>query len=300
MLCLVGYIVTLDAMSCYKVIARPIRAQDRLRAARADPHRGLVSTTAWRTPSSWSGQQTSPSVPTTTRIRSGRTTAELKSAAGWTGRCTCPRAGPAMGRGCRRWGWHPTRPSRPSRNGRNGCWNGSWRPELSVAWVVGDMAYGRSTKLRCWLEDRGPAPRAGHTPQRVTVGGPGGWIPEAVHAVHGDQACRGSVPAPTAKGNDGTTGSPECGTGGCRHGTLPALPAFPVGPTLVAVAGSRWTIEHAFEAVKQETGLDDYEMRGTVGWYRHVTLVPWNLALLAVVRSADLVRSDSQKEATTE
>lgn len=42
--------------------------------------------------------------------------------------------------------------------------------------------------------------------------------------------------------------------------------------TLVAVVGSRWSIEHAFEAAKQETGLDDYEVCSAHGWYRHVTL----------------------------
>jgi len=63
----------------------------------------------------------------------------------------------------------------------------------------------------------------------------------------------------------------------------------------VAVAGSRWCIEHAFEAAKQETGLDDYEVRNAYGWYRHVTLAPWALALLAVVRAADLARPDPQK-----
>ena len=66
--------------------------------------------------------------------------------------------------------------------------------------------------------------------------------------------------------------------------------------TLVAVAGSRGCIEHAFEAAKQETGLDDYEARSAHGWNRHVTLALWALALLAVVRAADLARPDPQKK----
>ena len=57
--------------------------------------------------------------------------------------------------------------------------------------------------------------------------------------------------------------------------------------TLVTVAGRRWSIEHAFEAAKQETGLDSCEVRSAHGWYRHVTL-----ALLAVVRAAALDRPD--------
>ncbi len=42
---------------------------------------------------------------------------------------------------------------------------------------------------------------------------------------------------------------------------------------LVRVAGSRWIIEDAFKEAKQEVGLDEYEVRRWVGWYRHITLV---------------------------
>ena len=58
----------------------------------------------------------------------------------------------------------------------------------------------------------------------------------------------------------------------------------------------RWPIEHAFEAAKQETGLDDYEVRSVHGWYRHVTLALWVLALLAVVWAADRARPDPPKK----
>ena len=100
-------------------------------------------------------------------------------------------------------------------------------------------------------------------------------------------------------------------TGGttCSSGTPPADPdawqayvAFaPQGcdpETLVAVADRRGSIEHAFEAARQEVGLDDYEVRSAVGWYRHVTLALWALALLAVVRAADLARPDPQKRSS--
>ena len=53
---------------------------------------------------------------------------------------------------------------------------------------------------------------------------------------------------------------------------------------LVRVAGSRWTIEVAFEAAKGEVGLDQYEVRSWTGWYRHVTLALFAQALLTVVR----------------
>jgi SRSO17 transposase len=59
-------------------------------------------------------------------------------------------------------------------------------------------------------------------------------------------------------------------------------------PEAVQVAGTRWTIERCFEAAKGEVGLDHYEVRSWTGWYRHITLVMWALALLAVLRAAPL------------
>ena len=58
--------------------------------------------------------------------------------------------------------------------------------------------------------------------------------------------------------------------------------------TLVSVAGRRWCIEMCFEAAKGEVGLDEYEVRSWTGWYRHVTLSMWALALLSAVRAAHL------------
>ena len=66
--------------------------------------------------------------------------------------------------------------------------------------------------------------------------------------------------------------------------------------TLVGVAGRCGCIEHAFEAARQETGLDDYEVRSAHGWYRHVTLTLWALALLAVVRATDRDRPHPKKK----
>lgn len=54
---------------------------------------------------------------------------------------------------------------------------------------------------------------------------------------------------------------------------------------LVRVAGRRWRIETAFEAAKQEAGLDEYEVRSWAGWYRHITLSMLAHAFLAVTRS---------------
>jgi SRSO17 transposase len=54
---------------------------------------------------------------------------------------------------------------------------------------------------------------------------------------------------------------------------------------VVRVAGARWVIEQLFEAAKGEVGLDHYEVRSWTGWYRHITLAMWALALLTVLRA---------------
>ncbi len=67
-------------------------------------------------------------------------------------------------------------------------------------------------------------------------------------------------------------------------------------PELVRVAGIRWSIEVSFEDAKQETGLDEYEVRSFTRWYRHITLSMFAYALLSVLKgSAMEARSGSAK-----
>jgi SRSO17 transposase len=54
---------------------------------------------------------------------------------------------------------------------------------------------------------------------------------------------------------------------------------------LIRVAGSRWGAEECFERAKGDCGLADHEVRSWVGWYRHVTLSLFALAMLVVIRS---------------
>jgi SRSO17 transposase len=51
---------------------------------------------------------------------------------------------------------------------------------------------------------------------------------------------------------------------------------------IVCVAGTRWSIETFFKQAKGQVGLDHYEVRSWQGWYRHMTLALWALAILAV------------------
>jgi SRSO17 transposase len=64
---------------------------------------------------------------------------------------------------------------------------------------------------------------------------------------------------------------------------------------LVQVAGTRWAIEECFEQSKQETGLDEYEVRSWTGWYRHITLSMFAHAFLTVVRAAANPRPNKKK-----
>jgi SRSO17 transposase len=55
---------------------------------------------------------------------------------------------------------------------------------------------------------------------------------------------------------------------------------------LVRIAGCRWKVEECFQSAKNECGLDQYEVRRYVGWYRHITL-----AMLAHVSDHVIPRS---------
>ncbi|WP_406503360.1 IS701 family transposase [Streptomyces sp. NBC_00212] len=52
---------------------------------------------------------------------------------------------------------------------------------------------------------------------------------------------------------------------------------------LARIAGSRWAVEECFQAAKNECGLDEYEVRRYVGWYRHITLAMLAHALLTAL-----------------
>ncbi len=65
------------------------------------------------------------------------------------------------------------------------------------------------------------------------------------------------------------------------------------------VPGSRWAIEECFEQAKQETGLDQYEVRSWLGWHRPITLSMLAQAALAVVRNKAFMRPGPKKRANS-
>jgi len=65
---------------------------------------------------------------------------------------------------------------------------------------------------------------------------------------------------------------------------------------IVRAAGSRWTIEKCFRASKGEVGLDHYEVRSYIGWYRHMTLCLLALAFLNEIQK-DFNKIEEKKKA---
>jgi SRSO17 transposase len=66
---------------------------------------------------------------------------------------------------------------------------------------------------------------------------------------------------------------------------------------LVEIAGCRWAIEEGFEQAKQETGLDEYEVRSWVGWHRHITMSLLAHATLVALRAQAATSSARKKNA---
>jgi SRSO17 transposase len=55
----------------------------------------------------------------------------------------------------------------------------------------------------------------------------------------------------------------------------------------VRVASSRYTVEQCIEEAKEETGLDEYEVRFWQSWYRHITLSMMAHAWLVSIRQRE-------------
>lgn len=188
----------------------------------------------------------------------------------------------------------------------------------SAQWITGDSVYGDDRRLRAWLEAQ---------PQAYVLAVSGkeyvwlGWQQRRVNTI------LAALPA------DGWTRlSAGDGAKGPRWYDWCWLPlAEPLEPTwrrwllvrrslsdatevrayvvfapqdttleaVVRVAGARWTIEQLFEAAKGEVGLDHYEVRSWTGWYRHITLAMWALALLAVLRAGAVAVEAFKKSLTS-
>jgi SRSO17 transposase len=166
---------------------------------------------------------------------------------------------------------------------------------LPFAWFTADEAYGDNGKLRDWLEESKISyVVAVSCDHRVPVG--------AGKTIRADRLAA-KVPArgwQTMSCGPGSKGErlydwALAPAGNGRHllirrsltsGELAFYrcwsPKAATMAELVRVAGARWAVEETFQAAKNETALDHYQVRMHVAWYRHVTLALAACAWLAV------------------
>ncbi|MEW1551063.1 IS701 family transposase [Streptomyces tsukubensis] len=174
---------------------------------------------------------------------------------------------------------------------------------LPIAWVTGDCAYGQEWRMRRTLEEAG----VGYVlavPKSQELQAPFGRIDQAIAEAPGEAWERCSC-------GDGAKGprvydwaAARLSAIGVFDGDRPThqrwvlprrsvarpdeiayYPAYAPNGTAVAdlvrVTGTRWAVEEAFQAAKNECGLDQYEVRRYTGWYRHITLAMLAHAFLA-------------------
>jgi SRSO17 transposase len=166
---------------------------------------------------------------------------------------------------------------------------------VPFGWVAGDEAYGQNTPLRDWLEQRHVSYVLA-VPRSFTAATAAG--PRRADALAGLVPAAGWQQLSCGDGAKGprfydwaliATASPSRHVLVRRPVTGGELARFtchaPAGTTLaelVQVAGARWAIEECFQAAKNETGLDHYQVRRYDAWYRHATLSMLALAFLTV------------------
>lgn len=189
---------------------------------------------------------------------------------------------------------------------------------LRPRWVVGDAVYGSDYKTRRFLESHGqPYVLAVSSQQRLWVDFQQQRVDRIASTIPTEDWQRISV-APGSKGprvydwGGGRFGAPtETGlvhwllvrrsivgkdaSGGEHAYYFCAAPPEATLSDLACAAGARWSIECCFESAKQETGLDDYEVRSWHGWYRHITLSMAALSMLAAVRAQARRATGEQK-----
>jgi SRSO17 transposase len=169
---------------------------------------------------------------------------------------------------------------------------------MPFGWVAADEVYGQNGPLRDWLEER-------HVSYVLAV--PKSFpVATAAGLVRADHLAALVPPAgwqqvSCGDGSKGpryydwaliTTTSPDRHLLVRRSLTPDAMgkrelafftchaPACTALAELVRVAGTRWAVEECFQAAKNETGLDHYQVRRYDAWYRHATLSMLALAFL--------------------
>lgn len=176
--------------------------------------------------------------------------------------------------------------------------------QVPIRWVTGDSIYGDDRRLRMWLEEQD------HAYVLAVSGKDYVWIGWRQHQVKTLLATLPEEGWKRLSAGAGAKGPREydwlllpIGSGLQEPGRrwllvrrsiseeqdLTAYAVFaPLETaleTVVLVAGTRWSVESDFETTKGEVGLDHYEVRSWVGWYRHITVAMWAQAVLTMIRA---------------
>jgi SRSO17 transposase len=178
--------------------------------------------------------------------------------------------------------------------------------DLPIRWVVADTVYGHSSHLRQWLEEQGYAYGLAVPCTEVVC------VQTRAGVLLRDVA---SITQQALQARDWQRLSASQGTKGERLFDWARLPSVQAGTTdgrhwlvvrrcldaphemayylvwapqdtplsiMVQAIGSRWHVEEDLQACKA-LGLDQYETRSYLGWYRHLTLVLLAYALLVSI-----------------
>ena len=192
---------------------------------------------------------------------------------------------------------------------------------LPIGWVVADTVYGHSPDLRHWLEEQG-YPYAMAVPCTEVV-----CVQTRVGIRLADV---GSLAHQALGAQDWQRFSQSLGTKGERLFDWAILPLVQRGvvdgrhwlvfrrclddphelayylvwaplatplSTMVQAIGARWSIEEDLQATK-DLGLDHYEVRSYLGWYRHLTLVMLAYAFLVDICVQDSSHCSAQEGPT--
>lgn len=175
---------------------------------------------------------------------------------------------------------------------------------LPIAWVTADAAYGQEWHFRRMLEETGvgyvlavpksqqvKSPAGSWRIDHVLAGAPAdAW--ERISCGNGAKGPRvydwAAARLPTIDDTDPTHHRWVLARRSLARPEeiayyLAFAPTQATVSELVRVAGARWAIEECFQAAKNECGLDQYEVRRYVGWYRHITLAMLAHAFLAAM-----------------
>ncbi|SFX54470.1 IS701 family transposase [Streptomyces atratus] len=174
---------------------------------------------------------------------------------------------------------------------------------LPIGWVTADSAYGQDSHFRRFLEDH-QLSYVVAVPKSQQVHGPridhliGQAPPEAWQRLSAGSGAKGerfydwaAARLPAVWEFDGDEPTRQRWMLARRSIAKPDeiayyLASAPLEATvadLARIAGCRWKVEECFQSAKNECGLDQYEVRRYVGWYRHITLAMLAHAFLAVL-----------------